>query len=150
MIAPKITRKCDECSACCQGWLTANIHGREMYPGRACHFATNKGCSIYNDRPHNPCVTYKCAWLNDDSTIFPQWMRPDQSGVIISEREWKPGHTFWSILECGKQIDSKVLNWIYLYAQAHDIYFEIQVAGMWYYRGSPEFQQNEEAIRGKK
>ena len=146
MITPKLTRKCDECNACCQGWLTANIYGKEMYPGRPCHFASNNGCSIYKDRPENPCVTYKCAWLKDDGTIFPEWMKPDRSDVIITERDWE-NRLYWSVVECGKQIDSKILNWIYLFAQANDIYLEIQVAGIRYYRGSPEFQHYVECGR---
>ena len=141
MTNPKINRKCDECTMCCQGWLTANILGREMQEGSPCYYVTSKGCSIYNERPENPCATYKCEWLKDDGSVFPHWFRPDLSGVIINQRFWGKNkeNAFWNIRECGKQIDSKILNWIYMYASKHNLCMRIQVANNWYTMGPPEF-----------
>jgi hypothetical protein len=54
-----------------------------MFPGVACNFCQKgNGCSIYADRPQDPCVAYQCAYILDNSV--PEWMKPSISNVIIS------------------------------------------------------------------
>lgn len=74
-------RSCGECTACCQGWLKAQIYEHEMKPGQPCPHATDKGCGIYETRPEL-CRNFRCGWLID-SQHFPDWMRPDNSKVIV-------------------------------------------------------------------
>jgi len=41
-------RTCGGCTACCDGWLTGNILGHELAPGKPCHFRGDGGCTIYD------------------------------------------------------------------------------------------------------
>jgi len=143
MTQPKITRSCNECSECCKGQLTAKLYDRPMMPGMPCHFLSNKGCSIYKDRPKDPCVEYKCGWLQDDGTLYPEWLRPDLSKVIITQRSWgdRNQNVFLEVRESGQKIDSTVLNWVYLFAASGNYCLKVQVAGTWYENGPPEFQE---------
>jgi len=79
-------RICGPCTACCEGWL----HSKklEMRPGHPCRHLKEQGCSIYPDRPEEPCVRFVCGWLQDAET-YPDEMRPDRSGVImLTDRKW--------------------------------------------------------------
>lgn len=79
-----VTRSCGSCTKCCEGYLTANIRGHEMYPNKPCFFVTlNKGCNDYDNRPRNPCRIFNCEWIKD--LEFPDELSPLNSGVIISE-----------------------------------------------------------------
>jgi hypothetical protein len=101
-------RQCGECTRCCEGWLKANIKGHKVYPGRACYFL-GKNCTIYEDRPASPCQTYNCEWMTNKD--FPEWMRPDISNVIVTERI-REGIEYFEVKETGKEISSIVLNWL--------------------------------------
>ena len=139
MKVPTIKRSCDGCTACCQGWLSAQIYGRDMPEGRPCHFVGKKGCSIYKDRPEDPCVGFKCEWLKDDGTLFPEWLKPELAKVIILRLGWGNGQEFIQVKECGEPISSKVLNWLYVFGAQTGIPMQIQVAGTWNKLGPPEF-----------
>lgn len=134
-----VNRTCDGCTACCDGWLYGSAHGYEFYPGRKCHFVGSDGCSIYKDRPKSPCKTYKCVWLTDGD--IPQWMKPNLSNVIITERCWGEDDegTYYEVLEMGKKIDSSVLSWLYDYQRESGICMSICVDGAWHNYGSEEF-----------
>ena len=77
-------RRCDGCTKCCEGSLAADILGHKMYPGKPCFYKINGGCSIYESRPIDPCVGFKCEWLRD--TDIPEHMKPDISDVILVSR----------------------------------------------------------------
>lgn len=34
-----------------------------MYPGKPCHFVSDVGCRIYEQRPVSPCRKFVCAWV---------------------------------------------------------------------------------------
>jgi hypothetical protein len=111
-----------------------------MSEGKPCHFLGAKGCAIYKDRPEDPCKAYKCEWLKDDGTLYPEWLRPDQSKVILTQRTFGPDKSpFLEVKECGETISAQALNWIYLFASERNLQMQIQVAGAWSRRGSPEF-----------
>lgn len=129
-------RQCDECTECCKGWLTASIYGKEMDSGRPCHFLAKTGCSIYKDRPADPCVNYSCMWLND--LEIPEWLKPSTAKVIMSWKRYSKGE-YLEVKECGEKMDSTVLNWIYIYSGQNNLNLAIEVAGSWYFRGPPEF-----------
>lgn len=129
-------RECDGCHECCAGWLTANVIGKEVYPGRPCHYLGEKGCTIYSIRPKDPCKNYNCHWLMDNEV--PAWMKPSLSRVIMSLREWTGGQ-YLHVKECGEKMDSTVLNWIYQYAEQRNFSLQIEVGGSWYFRGPEGF-----------
>ena len=137
----ELTRKCDGCTACCEGWLEGVAHGKPFYPGRPCHFSGCDGCSIYEYRPESPCKTYSCEWLvNND---VPEWMKPDRSKVIITRREYTtPSGTtemYLDVAETGEKIDSTVLNWLLGLHIAKQVQLRIQIAGGLNWYGTKDF-----------
>lgn len=105
-------RTCDGCSKCCEGWLRGEANQHTFYPGKPCHYLA-KGCSIYDNRPKDPCQQYKCMWLESDE--LPMWMRPDLCNAIVTKHN-KDGVEFYSLVEAGQQLDSAVLSWFLLWA----------------------------------
>ena len=107
-----MTRACDGCTKCCEGWLSGEAHGHAFFRGRPCFFL-NKGCSIYDTRPKEPCRSFKCAWLDDMQ--FPEWMKPDLVNVIINRS--KHNDMFYYVLvEAGSILNVKVLSWMIQWA----------------------------------
>lgn len=103
-------RKCGECTGCCEGWLADTVWGRAMYPGKSCYFLKNKKCSIYETRPNNPCRNFYCGWVKE--TEFPDWMRPDKSGVILADRVTDSGEKYLMVLPTYKKIDPDVFSFL--------------------------------------
>jgi hypothetical protein len=64
----------------------------------------NGGCSIYEDRPENPCKSYKCQWLIDENI-----------NAVISFRE-KGGRGYLHVIEAGEKLRVEVLNWLVHFA----------------------------------
>ena len=107
-----MTRSCDTCAKCCEGWLQGEVYGHTFYRGRPCFFL-NKTCSIYETRPCEPCRTYNCAWL--DSLQFPEWMKPNLVNVIINRTKYKE-ITYYMLVEAGSLLDVRVLSWMVQWA----------------------------------
>jgi len=82
-----LKKECGECTACCSGALAGQAHGHYFFKGRPCFFLKKDGCSIYEDRPENPCVGYKCGYLSE--AFFPEWMRPDKCNILATPRVHK-------------------------------------------------------------
>jgi len=139
----KRNRECGDCKECCTGTLYADVYGKVMDVGRPCHFLGGEGCTIYEKRPQL-CRDYQCEWLRDDSTNIPEWMRPDLSKVIITQKTWGNNnqYVYWMIAESKQKIDSEILNWVYMYVSSHNICANIEVAGRWYQMGPPEFVEH--------
>ena len=132
-------RECGTCTKCCEGWLTGNILGNSMYPGKPCHFiATGVGCTIYAKRPKDPCVTFRCNWL--DSPDIPEWMKPDQINAIIKNSIINE-IPFVSVIEAGEVLQSRVLSWLIQYAIKNQLNFSWQINGSLNWIGSPDFHQ---------
>ena len=129
-------RECGECDICCDGWLVTNVLGQDLWPGRPCHFKRN-GCTIHEQRPHDPCRKFECAWLADNN--IPEWMQPNKIKAIFIVREFN-GQKYLNVMECGQQLDSRVLSWLFMqHINKRLINFRYQVAGGWNYVGTPEF-----------
>ena len=137
------SRECGGCTACCEGHLFGQAHGLQFYAGRPCHFKGKDGCTIYKDRPEDPCKTFKCAWLVDDRSVFPEWMRPDKSGVIVQVKYWgeNKDKQYLYISECGEPVRSEILNWIFTFHVTSQIPISVQVNRGWTNYGPIEFIQ---------
>jgi len=109
MLGP--ARQCGTCTACCEGWLEGEAYGYNFFSGKMCHYKGENNCTIYKNRPEEPCKTYKCEWLVNHS--IPEWMKPSLSKVIITKR-LKKGITYLEVIEAGQKIDSTVLNWLFV------------------------------------
>jgi hypothetical protein len=69
------TRICGECTACCTTCACAAL---EKPINVKCQHVSERGCSIYEDRPAG-CRTYQCAWHYG---LLPDKFRPDRCGVV--------------------------------------------------------------------
>ena len=133
-------RECSGCTACCEGWLGGEAHGKKFQSGCPCHFKGESGCSIYDARPQF-CKTFNCEWLvNND---LPQWMKPNVSGVIVRKMGWGSSikMPYYEVLEMGKKIDSNVLNWFFAWHIDTGAHIKIMVDGGWSYYGSNDFKK---------
>jgi hypothetical protein len=130
-------RECGNCTACCEGWLEGFVYGKELKKGIPCHFMCENGCSIYEDRPENPCRSYQCEWLiNFD---IPEWMKPNRSGIIVTTRYYGNNKKYLEVLETGKPIESNILLWFFIYHYTTQIPLKIQVNGGFHNFGPNEF-----------
>src|SRR3954468_16744056 len=87
-LAPVEKRECGTCTACCDGWVEGTIRGHEMKQGVPCHFRGEGCCTIYDERPPDPCRRFICGWLAPGS-LFPDSFRPDRLGVMIVRTRWR-------------------------------------------------------------
>lgn len=135
----QINRECDGCVECCKGWLSACINGTPIYPDKPCRFMSTTGCTNYENRPVDPCITYKCEWLLDPN--IPDWLKPDKSKVMVTHRPWGPNkeYIYWEVKECGVGIDTLVLDWFKTYCSSNNIQLRVEIDGQWRSFGTPEF-----------
>ena len=104
-------RSCSGCTACCEGWLFGQAYNEGFWPGRKCFYLGCSGCTIYKDRPEDPCKTYRCEWLNDPINI-PEWLKPNISKVILTKRTIE-NIEYIDVEETGEKLDSSVLSWLF-------------------------------------
>jgi len=128
-------RTCDGCTKCCEGTLHGKAYQHSFYPGKPCHFLS-KGCTIYANRPEDPCQIYKCEWLASEE--LPMWMRPDLCHAITTKRTIN-NIEYYEILEAGKVLDSAVLSWFILWALNSKKNLAYQIQGGLNKIGSSEF-----------
>jgi len=134
---PVVNRSCGECRKCCEGWLSASIYGKFMSKGQPCYYLGD-GCTIYEERPEEPCRKYECMWI--ESEVFPMWMKPSVSGVIVTRRVVEgSGVLYYTVLEAGRKIESSVLNWVVQWALGTQSNIHYEVGGKSYMIGSSEF-----------
>ena len=132
-------RKCGDCTACCEGWLSGTAHGHDFYPGKPCHFIGCNGCTIYPNRPIEPCVNFKCVWLDED--ILPEWMQPHLVNVIVQRKYYGllKDKSYLYVTERGIKIDSTILSWFFMYHVQSKTPLAIQVDRGWNYYGPEDF-----------
>ena len=106
-------RACNGCSACCEGALHGQAHGHAFWKGRPCHFLGKNCCTIYENRPDDPCKSFKCGYL-----IFewmPEWMRPDLSGVIVTSRITEKNKIpYIEVVESQGKMKAEVLSFLFM------------------------------------
>ena len=129
-------RNCNGCTKCCDGWLENTIHGHDMYIGKPCHFVKSDGCSIYNERPQNPCKIFQCEWLTN--LDIPEWLYPKKSEVILLKKEIN-NILYLEVIEAGKKLSVEILNWIILIFTNNKINVLYCINGRKFCVGSKEF-----------
>ena len=139
-------RQCDGCTACCEGWLSAEALGKRFFPGQPCHWMGCNGCTVYEDRP-KVCSDFQCAWK--DTHFLPEWFKPTESNVICLWRRWLPeedclpedrGGVYLSISEMGKPLPTKHLTWLNTYVQAELLNVRYEYEGRWHWMGTARFR----------
>lgn len=142
-----MNKTCGTCTKCCEGWLTGNIKGHEMYPGKPCYFIEiGKGCTIYNDRPKDPCKDFSCGWLDIDS--MPDEFKPENSGVIMYHK-FILDHFYWSIVPAPNKPSPELLTWAIIYALSNNQNIVWLIGEKYYWIGSQEFSQIMSAIHSE-
>ncbi len=118
----KITtdRECGDCTACCDGWLKADVDGQNLVPGNPCKHVGPKGCGIYDSRPVHPCRVFKCHWLTDPD--LPNWLTPKNSKVILKANfVWKRPSSDIPVtiaITVGPRVPGKTRQWLSSYAES--------------------------------
>jgi hypothetical protein len=108
-------KECGSCTKCCEGWLKASIKGHDMYPGKPCFFVeTDKGCTIYKDRPKDPCKDFSCSWLQIED--MPNDFKPEISGVIMHYKT-NNGNPYFVISKAPNNPNENFLSWAISYAE---------------------------------
>lgn len=142
-----LNRVCGECTKCCEGYLKGEVYGHKFYDGVSCHFLGNGKCTIYTNRPENPCKNYKCYWL--ENLDIPEYMRPDKSNVLMTFRN-NCNFEYVQVLEVGSTMDSTTLAHIIQYFLPKNINIECRVNGNYYYFGSIDFIKMASLKKSKK
>lgn len=132
-------RECGTCTKCCEGYLAGEALGKVFDLGKPCHYVSiGKGCTVYTKRPTNPCVSFKCQWL--ENTDLPEWLKPDAINAIVKVDKVKDIF-YLRVVEAGEMLQSKVLSWLIQYAVNNQLNFVWQINGGSSWIGSPEFHQ---------
>lgn len=134
----EIKRECGACTACCEGWLAGEVYGKKFSSGVPCHFVSENKCSIYKDRPQDPCKNYNFEWLVNQE--FPMWMKPNVSKVIITKKIVE-NIEFYSINNTGEEMTAQTLNWLINWAMPKQLNLIYRIQGGICKMGSPEFNQ---------
>lgn len=136
-LTQKGARSCGSCTKCCEGWLTANIHGEEMYPGKPCQLVEiDKGCSDYENRPESPCKTFVCMWRADER--LPEEFSPKNTGSIVTVQAI--GNIEYLALGfAGEEVKADFLSWFVTFCVGQQLNAEWKVNGKSNMLGSPEF-----------
>ena len=104
-------KQCSPCTACCEGWLVADINGVRMEPGLPCVHSTKQGCGIYARRPETPCVSFECGWLQPQHKM-PEHMKPSECGaIVIFDRPWHDRNVIRAV-PTGTKIPADTLEWL--------------------------------------
>lgn len=135
----KNSRSCDSCTKCCEGWLSANINGEDMYPGKPCqNVKEGVGCMDYKNRPKEPCKTFECAWRATD--YVPKEFSPTATGQIVVPQEVN-GIPYLSMIYAGKEVEPGFLSWFVTFAVGRQLNAEWSVDGQLHSVGSSDFIQ---------
>ena len=82
---------------------------------------------------------YKCVWLKNIDNEYQEWLQPNLSGVIISNKVDKFGKPYLKVLETGNKIKDEVLQWLIDYQLETKKNMSIQVDGEWKHFGDQCF-----------
>jgi hypothetical protein len=140
VLAETRIRDCGGCTACCDGWLKITIDGEAVYPGKPCPHSSSNGCRIYESRPHDPCRSFVCSWLEKGSP-FPDEFRPDRLGVIILPARWR-GRTVYALVPAGRDPDVGLIESMTKLSNSSGTPLLYQVQGEWYGHGPSELHRD--------
>jgi hypothetical protein len=82
-------KPCGDCVACCTGAMIGSAYGNNFHSNKPCVFLVEFKCAIYETRPET-CRKFQCAWSQG---LFPDWMKPTESNVLVSVED-KDGGQF--------------------------------------------------------
>jgi uncharacterized cysteine cluster protein YcgN (CxxCxxCC family) len=135
----KTSRTCEGCTKCCEGWLYAEIDGQELTPGSPCQFVKiNVGCSIYEERPQDPCRTFQCLWKTSESV--PKEFSPKAHGVILSKQS-VGDIEYLSATYAGNHMNADMFSWFMSYGVENQLNLQWTIEGRVHCMGSIDFTE---------
>ena len=137
-------RSCEGCTKCCSGTLSATIEIQsrstvhEMKPGTPCVFVQiGKGCSVYDERPEEPCKTFRCQYLVDE--MVPEEMKPSRSNIILTIEEVLPNVEYIIAHEAGGSLEGDNLKWVSSLYDNYAVNAAWKEDGVWHWQGDAIF-----------
>lgn len=113
-------RECGDCTACCGGHIIGNSFGNMFGYHKPCVFLVQKKCAVYKDRPHT-CDVFQCGWTQG---LFPEWMKPNQCGVLVSVEINKTDNIqFLRVIEMKETIDYSIYIEIEKFCNDNNTYY---------------------------
>lgn len=108
-----------------------------MYPGKPCQFVDiGVGCTIYKNRPKDPCKTFMCMWRAD--MRMPEHFKPSEINALVSQQEIN-GIPFLSAVETGSKMDSEFVSWFVSHVVANKINAEWHIEDKSFFIGDGNF-----------
>lgn len=137
-------RSCGSCTKCCDGWLSGDVKGHAMYPGKPCFFVESSvGCKDYHNRPYSPCITFSCEWLKNEN--IPEHMYPENCGYIIADQEIN-NIKFLKVVRAPNGPNVNDLSWLITNAIKNNINFVWDTDDKMFWIGSNEFIETMNSI----
>lgn len=132
-------KSCEGCTKCCEGYLITNILGEPVHAGKPCSkVIPGVGCSIYEDRPKDPCRGFQCFWRASD--IMPMEFKPSEVGVIVTNQDLF-GIPHLRLDPAGNEVPAEVLSWYVTWAVERQLNVEWVVGNKVFAMGSREFHE---------
>lgn len=122
-----MSKECGTCTACCEGSLHGVIKGNDfgltqdivLSPGVPCFFL-DKGCTVYEIRPTEPCRSFQCIWLSINDC--PDYVKPEQSGLILDIfTKLDPFERYVRITRIREDYSKEAITWAIEYAKKNGI-----------------------------
>lgn len=108
----KISRECQSCAECCNGWVKITVENYEASPGNPCPYSTGNGCANYENRPVDPCRNFMCGWVQSNSPL-PDWMKPNEANVIVIFEKFRyQGVPVDLAVPTGRKIPQRSIEWL--------------------------------------
>ena len=92
---------------------------------------------MYDERPEDPCKTFRCQYLVDESV--PEEMKPSRSNVILTIEEVLPNVEYVIAHEAGGVLEGDSLKWVRSLYDNYAVNACWKEDGVWYYRGDGIF-----------
>lgn len=132
-----MSRSCDNCTKCCEGWLQGNVRGHSMYPGKPCFFVSiGVGCKDYENRPESPCKEFKCEWIVNHN--LPDMLMPKDSNILITFNDVN-GIPYARAIRAGDEVDKDSMEWYIRYCKEQSINLWFEIDKINYVIGTEEF-----------
>lgn len=129
-------KECGECAECCKGPLKAKVFEHQIGNGIPCPLLKNNKCSVYDTRD-TVCREYVCTWKSDDN--IPDFMRPDKSHILITDRTLN-GHYYWDVVSItGKEMPLENLSLIIKYVSVNKLNLVWKIHDKFFWIGSDKF-----------
>jgi len=109
--SPKDFRDCGSCVECCKNLYIEDVYGHSVTPGNPCFFlCKERRCTIHENRPQT-CRNFQCAWSQH---LLPEWMKPDQSNVLVSVENWGDckQYQMLRVISINEGYDVRTFAWI--------------------------------------